>query len=84
MVSDWWKNGQNRQKNYFEKKFLKLGHLWGKWAVTHFVRKFTHVFMHFCVLSRRQKKSLGKTVFKMWSHKCTRITSFVPRIRQRL
>ena len=36
----------------------------------HFVTQFTQVSRHFLVYSRKSKKKLGKTVWKMWSQIC--------------
>ena len=40
---------------------------WVKRAVTHFVKKFSHLFQHFRVNSKKQKKCLEKTVVKLRS-----------------
>ena len=43
-----------------------------KMAVTFFVTHFTHVSRHFAVYCKKHKKSLGKTVLKIWSQILTK------------
>ena len=52
-------------------------------AVTHFLTQFTHVSRHFLTWNRKKKK-IGKTVWKVWSQKFTKITCFIPIFCQRL
>ena len=66
------------------KKVLKCLEFGLQGGVNLAVTQFTHVSRHFRAWNRKQKKSLGKTVLKIWSQKFTKITCFVPIIRQRL
>ena len=46
-------------------------------SVMHFVTQFTQVSRHFLVYSRKSKKKLGKTVWKMWSQICEKKMVYV-------
>ena len=74
MVSDLWQMS-------VKKKWTSMGYIL---VATHFVAQLTNVSRHPRVWKESTISCLGETVWKIWSQKSTRRTTFVPRRRQRL